>query len=113
MALDAARPGAGRGRPDGRHPAPGARAIEPRATGTQARLRGRRTAGEAVGRPGVDPELRARARAAPVADGGAHEGPTDAQTGPAPEPAGGGAGRNPTPTLHACTEAPRPWSPAA
>src|SRR5262249_61113295 len=95
MALDAARPGAGRGRPDGRHPAPGARAIEPRATGAQARLRGRRTPGEAVGRPGVDPELRARARAAPGADGDAHEGPTDAPPGPASEPAGGAAGTRP------------------
>jgi len=38
----------------------------------------------------------------PVADGDPHEGPADAQPGPAPEPAGGPAGTGPP-------QAPRAW----
>ena len=83
-----------------------------RAAGAQARLHGRRTAGEAAGRPGVDPELRARARAAPVADGDAHEGPTNAQPGPAPEPAGGAAGTSPPQALEPGLGPPRRERPA-
>src|SRR4030095_6069254 len=74
---------------------PRPRAAAGAAVGGHGHCRGRGRAGEGLGRPGVAPEFRARAGAAPVADGDAHEGPTDAQPGPAPEPAGGAAGTSP------------------
>ena len=74
-------------RPDVGDAASGAGAVESGPARAEEGFPRRRTVGEAVGGAGTHPELCARGRAAPVADGDAPQVPAHVQSGPAAEPA--------------------------
>src|SRR5258708_17644779 len=93
--LETATPEAGRRKPEVWNVAFGAGTIEPRAAGTQAGFPRRRTPGEAAGGPGIDSQLCARCRSAPVADGDAEKVPVETRSRAAAEPSGVPAGRGP------------------
>src|ERR1700730_18143269 len=93
--LETATPEAGRRNPEIWNVAFGAGAIEPRAAGTQEGFARRRAPGEEAGGPGIDSQLCARCRAAPVADGDAEKVPVETRSRAAAEPSGVSAGRGP------------------
>src|SRR5215467_11132969 len=84
---------AGKRRPEVRNTASGAGAVQSRATGTQEGFPGCRTPSEATGGPGINSELRARCRAASVADGDAEKVSVDPRSRAPAEPIGVAAGR--------------------
>ena len=93
--LESGAPEANRCRSDGRNAAFGAGLDESGSAGAQAGFRRRRTSGEATGGAGIEFELCARRRAAPVAEPDAPEAATHVRPGAFAESLGGTARGDP------------------